>query len=438
MTSTADAAPIDIAFDDLALDDVSALLSQFFEDPSRFADPFALFRRLRTLEPVHWSRHGTWVITGYPEAREVLRHPGLGRRASAEQQFGALASPTDSTEAQHAVAIMLASLINRDPPDHTRLRRLVSAPFTPRAVNGWRPRIEARVAELVDAVADRDEFDFLPELAYRLPESIICELLRVPVSDLRSLSSSFGSSRLMTVRGESSDGVAPTPADLRAATVLQMAEQVAYFREVVEDRRRHPGDDLISALVAAEDDGERLTMDELIGTVIILIGAGHETTANLVGNGMLALLRTPDAYARLRADTDVLPAVLEEIIRYASPSPGQPRTALEPIEVAGRTIAAGQQIFPILNAANRDPRVFAAPERFDIDRPNNRDHITFTEGIHHCLGAALARVEATALFRAVATQLRPLELARETLAWRPTYVRGLTALPVRQVRQVRP
>jgi cytochrome P450 len=215
-----------------------------------------------------------------------------------------------------------------------------------------------------------------------------------------------------------------------------MDDQVAYFREVVEDRRRHPGDDLISALVAAEDGGERLSMDELIGTVIILIGAGHETTANLVGNGMLALLRTPEAYARLRADPDVLPAVLEEIIRYASPSPGQPRTALEPIEVGGRTIAAGQQIFPILNAANRDPRVFAAPERFDIDRPNNRDHITFTEGIHHCLGAALARIEATALFHAVATRLGPLELAADTLTWRATYVRGLTALPVRQLRPV--
>lgn len=419
-------------YDSLPIGDVSRLLSEFFEDPSRFADPFALFRRLRTLEPVHWSRHDTWVVTGHPEARQILRHPGLGRQASAEQQFGRLADPADGPESLHAVEIMLSSVINRDPPDHTRLRRLVSAPFTPRAVETWRPRIEERVADLVAQVAGRDEFDFLHELAYPLPESIICELLRVPVSDLRSMSSSFGSSKMMTVRGDSPDA-APSPSELRAATVQQMAEQVAYFRELVEQRKRRPGDDLISALATAEEQGDRLSMDELIGTIIILIGAGHETTANLVGNGMLALIRNPGTYERFRADPDLLPAVLEEIIRYASPSPGQPRTALEPIEVGGRTIQAGEQIFVILNAANRDPRVFAEPERFDIDRSNNRENITFTEGVHHCLGAWLARLEAGTLFRATVERLRPLELATDALTWRSTYVRSLTALPVRQV-----
>jgi cytochrome P450 len=301
-------------------------------------------------------------------------------------------------------------------------------------VSTWRPRIEQRVAELVDEVADREQFDFLHELAYRLPESIICELLRVPVDDLRSMSSSFGSSRMMTVRGDAPD-TPPSPSDLRVATVRQLAEQVAYFRELVEQRKRRPGDDLISALAAAEEEGDRLSMDELIGTIVILIGAGHETTANLVGNGMLALIRNPDAYSRFRADRELLPEVLEEIIRFASPSPGQPRTALEPIEVGERVIEAGEQIFVILNAANRDPRVFADPERFDIDRPNNRDNITFTEGVHHCLGAWLARVEAGTLFRVVAERLGPLELATDTLAWRPTYVRSLTALPVRQARR---
>jgi cytochrome P450 len=425
--------PAAATFDDLDLVGVSEHLSAFFANPSLFADPFRLFRRLRQLEPVHWSGHKSWVITGYPEAREVLLHAALSRCASAEQQFRPLAlAEIDPFDAVHAVDILLASLINRDPPDHTRLRRLVSHAFTPRAVSSWQPRIDAIVDGLVDAVGDRDEFDFLHDLAYPLPQTIICELLGVPVEDLAALSSSIGDSRVMTVRGDTDQQLpeAATPSDLRERTQQQLVNQVDYFRQIVEHRKRHPGDDLISALAAAEDDGERLSLDELIGTVIILIGAGHETTANLVTNGMLALLRHPDQYRRLRDDIDLLPIVLDEILRYASPSPGQPRTAIEPIELGDKTIGAGEQVFVILNACNRDPRVFQDPERFDIDRANNRDHITFTTGIHHCLGASLAKIEAAALFRAIAQRISPLELATDRIEWRPTYVRGVASLPV--------
>jgi len=431
-------APV-ITFEQMPIAEVSVHLSAFFEDPSRYQDPYALFRRLRELDPVHWSRHNTWVVTGLPEGRQLLQHAALSREASARQQFGPLANPaTDPPDGVRAVEIFLASLINRDPPDHTRLRRLVSQAFSPRTLAAWQPRMDDLVNGLVDAVADRDEFDVVTELAYPLPETIICELLGVPVDDLRTLfptrgGASVAASRVMTVRGDTAaDGptAPPTPDDMRLAAQRQIAQQVAYFEGIIEDRRRRPGSDLISVLAAAEEDGQRLTMDELLGTVIILIGAGHETTANLVANGMLALMRHPEVYARLRADNGLLPSVMEEMVRYATPSPGQPRTAIEAVHVGERTIGAGEQVFVVLNACNRDPRVFADPERFDIERPNNRDHITFTAGIHHCLGAVLARMEAGALVRAVAERLGPLSMAHDTVTWRPTYVRSLTALPV--------
>jgi cytochrome P450 len=433
MTPSIGSDPLDPDFDSESIDGVSGHLSAFFDDPSRYEDPFALFRRLRTLEPVHWSGHHTWVVTGHPEAREILYHPSLGRQASAEQQFGRLADPADSSEWQRSVAILLASMINRDPPDHTRLRRLVSRAFTPRAMTSWGPRIDQRVGELVDEVARADEFDFLHDLAYPLPQTIICELLGVPVNDLREMTTAIGSSKVMTVRGD--DPEVASANDQRRSTVSQLADQVDYFQKLIERRKRDPGDDLISALAAVEDEGERLSMDELIGTVIILIGAGHETTANLVTNGMLALIRNPDVYDRVRSNDELMPLLLEELLRYSSPSPGQPRTALEPLEIAGRSISAGEQVFVILNAANRDPRVFAEPERFDIDRQNNTDSVTFTVGIHHCLGSALARLETVALFRTIFERLRPLELVSDDLRWKPSYVRGLTGLPVRQATQ---
>jgi cytochrome P450 len=281
---------------------------------------------------------------------------------------------------------------------------------------------------LVDAAKDKDEFDFLRELAYPLPETVICELLGVPVEDLHELSATgFGHSRIMTVRG--SNDVNGPPDDLRAMTQAQLVRQVEYFREVAADRRRNPRSDLISSLLQVEEEGDRLTMDELIGTVIILIGAGHETTANLLGNGMLALLRHPDQFELIKQSPDLLPQAMEEILRHESPSRGQPRVATGRVEVGGKTIEAGQQVSVILNAANRDPRVFDDPDRFDIMRRDVR-HITFTVGIHYCLGAALARMEATTMFRAIADRLGDLELAVDEVQWRPAYVRGLVSLPV--------
>lgn len=410
---------------------VSTELTAYFADPSQVPDPYPMLRRLRQLEPVHWSAWGTWVVTGYPEAEQILKSPAFGREGSAVAQFRGLGVPgVDPPDVVEAVDIWLAAVVNRDQPDHTRLRRLVSRPFGPRALASWRPRIEQIVHQLIDAVQHRDEFDFLHEVAYPLPSRVICEIMDVPFADLERVQPTLGHTRIMTPRGDSD--VAPPAEDLRAATQRQMAAQVAYFREVVADRRRKPGDDLISALVQAEDEGHRLSMDELIGTVMLIVGAGHETTANLLGNGMLALLRHPEQMDLLRRQPDLVPNALEEVLRHESPSRGQPRIATETVTVGGKLIEEGQQVAVILNACNRDPRVYAEPDRFDVTRRFEQPHITFTVGIHHCLGAALARAEAGAMLGAIVDRLGDLQLATDEVRWRPAFIRGLEALPVRR------
>jgi pimeloyl-[acyl-carrier protein] synthase len=417
-------APLDVAADQIAA---------FFADPSEFPDPYPMFRRLRELEPVHWSHWETWVVTGYPESEAILHHPSIGRAASAYQQFRGLGQrELDAADIVEAVDIQLASVLNRDPPDHTRLRALVSRAFSPRAITSWEPRISAIVDQLVDNVMEMDEFDVLAELAYKLPSTVICELMNFPLEDLRDImgGSGLSHSRVMTARGAGSNVAAPSD-DLRTMTQRQMVRQVAYFRELVAERRRNPGSDLISTLVQIEEEGDRLTMEELIGTVILLIGAGHETTANLIGNGVLALLRHRDQFELLQRNRALMPTAIEEILRHESPSRGQPRAAMGPIQVAGKTIETGQQIQFVLNAANRDPRVFPDPERFDLTRTPNR-HITFTAGIHYCLGATLAKTEAAMLFQAIADRLGDLELATDEVQWRPAFIRGLVALPVQR------
>jgi len=413
-------ADLDVAADDLAA---------FFDDPSKFPDPYPMFRRLRELEPVHWSRYDTWVVTGYPEAEEILFNPAFAREASATQQFRHLGQrDIDALDVVEAVDIQLASLINRDPPAHTRLRKLVSRAFTPRAVASWEPRISTIVDQLVDAVAQREEFDVLHDLALPLPQTVICELLGVPVEDVAAATSSLGHANIMTVRGGGRGG-SNTPDDLRAVAQAQLVRQVEYFRGVIAERRRNPQSDLISTLVQAEEEGDRLTMNELIGTVTTLIGAGHETTANLVTNGMLALIQHPEQFQLLRENPELLPQAMEEILRHETPSRGQPRIATEEVVVGGKTIEPGQQVQVILNACNRDPRVFPDPDRFDITRTDFH-HITFTAGIHYCLGASLAKAEASMMFRAIIERLGELHVAVDEVQWRRAYIRGVVSLPV--------
>ncbi|HVV29881.1 MAG TPA: cytochrome P450 [Mycobacteriales bacterium] len=416
---------------DSDLASVDSELVAFFRDPSLFPDPYPMFRRLRELAPVHWSGYNAWVLTGYPESEELLLHPALQREPAANQQFRYLGQrDIDAADIVETIDIFLSSVINLDPPRHTRIRRLVSHAFTPRTIATWEPRVEAIVDDLVARAAEKSEFDLMAELAYPLPETVICDLLGVPFEDLpraTPTSNSLNHSKVMTTRGS---GERPAPdQDLRAAVQRSMVAQVEYFRELIKERRKNPGTDLLSVLIEAEEAGDRLSMDELIGTVVILIGAGFETTANLIGNGMLALLRDREQFELLRGDPSLMPQALEEILRHESPSRGQPRTVAEPVEIGGRTIAPGEQVMLMLNAANRDPRVFDDPDRFDVRRQGPR-HITFGAGIHFCVGSALARLEARLMFGKVLERFDQLQLATDEVRWRPAYVRGLEELPV--------
>ncbi|MGE0306102.1 MAG: cytochrome P450 [Acidimicrobiia bacterium] len=416
------------------LETASDELAAYFADPGQFSNPYDMFRRLRDQEPVHWSKWNSWVVTGHPEALELLQSKHLGRAPSANQQFRGLGlRDIDASDVVEAVDIQLAAIINRDPPDHTRLRRLVSRAFSPRVVMGWDARIRVIVDQLVDNVQDLQQFDLLHDLAYLLPATVICELLNVPFDEMQEIMLGQGLShtRVMTVRGKGAEEVSAAPDDLRRLTQNALVKQTAYFRELIAERKRKPGDDLISTLAMIEDEGDVLSTEELIGTTILLIGAGHETTANLIGNGMYELLTNRSQFELLKRDPDLMPVALEEILRYATPSRGQPRTAIDRIEIAGKTIEPGDQVSVILMACNRDPRVFDDPETFDLTRTDNR-HITFTAGVHYCLGAALAKAEAAVMFRAICDRLGDLELAVDEVKWRPAYVRGLVELPVRR------
>jgi pimeloyl-[acyl-carrier protein] synthase len=413
---------------------VSKDLAAYFEDPSKFRDPFPTYKRLRELEPVHWNEQwATWMITGYQEAEEVLHHENIGREGSAQRQFRYLGVPgVDTPEVVRAVDIVLAGVIHRDPPEHTRLRKLVAQAFTPRAIAKWTPRIEELADGLVERAARKDSFDFLHEVAMPLPQTVICALLGVPLEDLVKPQGT-NHTQIMTVRG--SEKVAPPPADIRAITQERMVRDAEYWRGVIAERRQNPRpDDIVTMLAQAEEDGERLTMDELIGTVNLIIGAGHETTANLVTNGMLALLQNRDQFELLQREPSLMQNAIDEVLRYATPARGQSRIAMGRIEVGGKVIEEGQMVQVLLLAANRDPRMFADPERFDITRENARQNIAFTAGIHFCLGAALARLEATAMFKAICRRLGDIELASDDLQWRSTFVRALESLPVRRRR----
>jgi cytochrome P450 len=308
-----------------------------------------------------------------------------------------------------------------NPPDHTRLRTLVTKAFTPRVVESLRPRIQEVVDQLLVAVQEAGAMDVIADLAYPLPVIVIAGMLGVPAEDRESFK---GWSRDLA---RTLDPII-TPEVLTAGDEATVAF-IDYFRALVAKRRKDPQDDLLSGLIAAEEQGDRLSEDELLATAVLLFGAGHETTMNLIGNGLLALLRNPHQFEKLRDDPSLAPSAVEEFLRYDGPVQMTARTALEDVEINGRTIAKGQQAVILLGAANRDPAQFADPDRLDLTRRDNRT-LAFSHGIHYCLGAPLARVEAQIAINTLLRRLPALRLQTEELEWRETVtLRGLKALP---------
>jgi len=384
--------------------------------PENRPDPYPIYDFIREREPVHHSPDGSWVLTRYDHSAALLRDPRFSTNPALLTEGPDPASMGPIRQVGSSLMMFL------DPPDHTRLRSLVSQAFTPRMIESLRPRIQRLVDELLDAVIEKGELDVLADLAYPLPTVVICEMLGVPPEDREKFKGwSSDASRLL-------DGYLDKAAmDTGMVAGMYLFQ---YFTDLVEERRRHPQEDLLSALLASEADGERLTHAELLSTATLLFVAGFETTMNLVGNGTLALLRNPDQLTRLREDPALIRPGVEELLRYDGPVHVTARIATEDLEIGGCRVREGEQVVAMLGAANRDPAQFPEPHRLDVSRNPNR-HLAFGGGPHFCLGAALARIEGQLAFETMLRRLPDLELDTEMPTYRDHFViRGVTELKV--------
>ncbi|MYH61879.1 MAG: cytochrome P450 [Caldilineaceae bacterium SB0675_bin_29] len=374
------------------------------------ANPYDVYERLRSESPIHRMRLiNAWALTEYDDALAILQDHR--RFSSGENKL------------EYAP---YRTMLDLDPPDHTRLRSLVSKAFTPRAVAALGPRIQEIVEELLDDLADRDSFDLISDFAFPFPVIVIAEMLGIPAEDRDKFNVWSNDIALAVepilsgeeiVRGE------------RASD-----EIIEYFEGIIEQRRMEPRDDMLSALLAAEEEGDRLSHDELLGTLMLLLVAGNETTRSLIGNGMLALLKNPDELQRLREDSDLLGSAIDEMLRYDSPVQIIIRVVLEDTEFKGKRFRAGQKVIILVGAANRDPTVFADPGALDIGR-QEKSHISFGRGIHYCLGSPLALLEARVAFANLIERFSSIELVTEPEFRDQIVLRGVESLRIRVERR---
>jgi len=387
-------------------------------DPEFLADPYPTYHRLRAEDPVHQSPLGFWVLTRYDDVSAVLRDPRF-----IKEPLAALVAARFGAEVPRGVGL---SMLDRDPPDHTRLRGLVSKAFTPRVVDGLRSRIQQIVDELITRVQAAGSMDVIEEFAYPIPVNVICEMLGVPLADHER----FKGWSLDIARGLDSIWLPPDSEVPRRSAASRHAIN-DYFRGLIAQRRASLRGDLLSALIVAEEAGDKLNEEELLATCILLLIAGHETTVNLIGNGVLALLRNPGELERLRATPGLITNAVEELLRYDGPVQRTARVASAEATIGGRTIAKGEMVMPFIGAADRDPSQFPDPDRLDLTRADNR-HIAFGWGIHFCLGAPLARVEGQIAIDALVRRLPRLELMTDAPEYRQSLtLRGLKTLPVK-------
>jgi cytochrome P450 len=388
-------------------------------DPEVLADPYPLYHRLRTEDPVHWDPFlHAWVVTRYVDVVRVL-HDFQADRTPTPQHL----TDMGLAHINPIAAVMVKQMLFMDPPAHTRLRSLASSAFTPSRVEALRSHIQGIADSLIDAVAASGSMDVIADFAAPLPAIVTAEMLGVPTSDhqqLKKWSADFA---------EMLGNFQHNPD--RVKLVLEsLNDMLEYFRATVRELRAHPREGLVNSLLRAEIDGDRLTEEEVIANSIVTMVGGQETTTNLIGNGLLTLLRNPGEMHRLKNDPSLIVSAVEELLRYESPSQHTGRIAPYDVELGGRRIRKRQAVIAVMGAANRDPERFPDPDRLDLSRKDNR-HVAFGWAAHFCFGAPLARIEGQIAFETILQRLDDLNLPPTTLHWRENLgLRGLKSLPV--------
>ncbi len=394
-------------------------------DEEYLSNPYPLYHQLRAADPIFWDEDqgGCWVLTSYTDVMTCLRDQ---RFSAARMNIDTSWIPAELKDTlEPPISALTRQMLFLDPPDHTRLRGLVSRAFTPRMVEKLRPRIQQIVDELLAPARERGGMEVISEFAYPLPAIVIAEMLGVPPEDREHFTKwtrDFG-----TLLDGGGSGMT---FEQLIQSLLGVNEFMDYFRAIIQQQREKPRDNLLQAMQEAEEHGDMLSENELLGNCVLLLAAGHGTTTHLIGNGLLALLRHPEQMHLLRANPSLLPTAVAELLRYDSPVQLTSRVATENLRVREKEIAANQEVLLCLGASNHDPAQFAQPDTLDLRRQENH-HLAFGQGIHFCLGAPLARVEAEIAFGTFLRNFPNSGLGAETIEHFPSQVfRGLTALPV--------
>jgi len=384
-------------------------------------DPYPIFSTLREHDPVHWSPAlRAWILTRFDDVRDALQNAEY--TADRMSPFVHASERHGRSKAAELGRLLRHWVVFHDPPDHLRLRRLLNRAFTPREMKKLEPRVEATVHQLLDAFTSRGETDLIADFAYPLPALVIMRMLGVPDRDLEQVR--VWSEELGTFIGHSVE------ADRYERAHTAITEMAEYFRRMAHDRRKQPQDDIVSQLVGAMDEQGSISEDELACNALYLLFAGHETTTNLIGNGIYHLLRNPEQYRLLTENRALLPSAVEEFLRYESPAFSSVRVAAQDITLHGTTMHEGERVVAFHSAANRDPAVFTDADRLDVTRDPN-PHIAFGVGVHYCLGAPLARMEGRIVFDALLQRLPELSLQETDLPWTAQLiVRGVERLPL--------
>lgn len=398
---------------------VSVLSLYHLLNPEVLANPYPLYQQLRSEDPVHWDPYlHTWVVTRYEDVVTVFQNFSAERTPTPEQL-----TALGLSDLTPLAKVMVRQMLFLDPPAHGRVRGIASKAFTPRRVEVLRSHIQQITDSLLDVVQPQGKMDVIADLAYPLPAIVTAEMLGVPTSDWKQLTA--WSADFAQVLGNFQHNPE------RASRVIHSLEEMsAYFREAISETKKHPREGLINTLLTAEHNGDRLSEEEVVANTIVTMVGGQETTTNLIGNGILSLLRHPDQLQKLRENPSLTSSAVEELLRYESPSQHTARLAPADMELGGKKIQKRQAVIAVMGAANRDPERFPEPDTLDICRKDNR-HVAFAWASHFCFGAPLARIEGQVVFETVLRRMPNLSLATEQVHWRENLgLRGLTALPV--------